>query len=104
MIKSFLTAIVLVSTSYSALAAGDAAAGKEKASRCQACHGVAGKAAMPLYPHLAGQNPAYLAHALQAYKKGERKGGQAEVMKAFVAGLSDKDIDDLAAWYASQTP
>ena len=59
---------------------------------------------MPLYPHLAGQNAAYLAHALQAYKKGERNGGQAEVMKAFVAGLSEEDIDDLAAWYASLTP
>ena len=85
-------------------AGGDVQAGQQKASACQACHGAAGKASVPLYPHLAGQNAAYLAHALQAYKKGERNGGQAEVMKAFVAGLSDEDIDDLAAWYASLTP
>lgn len=85
-------------------AGGDVQAGKQKASACQACHGAAGKASVPLYPHLAGQNAAYLAHALQAYKKGERTGGQAEVMKAFVAGLSEGDIDDLAAWYASLQP
>lgn len=104
MINKILAGIVFAVVSFPALAAGDVAAGKEKASRCQACHGAAGKAAMPLYPHLAGQNPAYLAHALQAYKKGERKGGQAEVMKAFVAGLSDEDIDDLAAYYGSLKP
>lgn len=85
-------------------AAGDVQAGQQKASACQACHGAAGKASVPLYPHLAGQNAAYLAHALQAYKKGERNGGQAEVMKAFVAGLSDEDIDDLAAYYATLQP
>lgn len=104
MINKILAGIVLAVVSIPALAAGDVAAGKEKASRCQACHGAVGKAAMPLYPHLAGQNPAYLAHALQAYKKGERKGGQAEVMKAFVAGLSDEDIDNLAAYYGSLKP
>jgi cytochrome c553 len=59
---------------------------------------------VPLYPNLAGQNAEYLAHALQAYKKGERSGGQAEIMKAYVSGLSDSDIDNLAAYYASQKP
>ncbi len=69
-----------------------------------ACHGAEGKTTVPLYPNLAGQNAAYLSHALQAYKKGERSGGQAEVMKAFVAGLSDTDIEDLAAYYHSLKP
>lgn len=62
------------------------------------------KAAVPLYPDLAGQHAPYLEHALQAYKKGERSGGQAEVMKAFVAGLSDSDMADLAAYYGSLQP
>ncbi|WP_370552594.1 c-type cytochrome, partial [Cronobacter sakazakii] len=58
----------------------------------------------PIYPNLAGQNEAYLEHALQAYKKGERSGGQAEIMKAYVSGLSDEDIANLAAYYAGQKP
>ncbi|MEB6224015.1 c-type cytochrome [Pantoea anthophila] len=87
-----------------AWAAGDAQRGAEKAGSCMACHGAEGKATVPLYPSLAGQHAPYLEHALQAYKKGERNGGQAEVMKAFVAGLSDDDMADLAAYYSSLQP
>lgn len=87
-----------------AWAAGDAQRGAQKAGSCMACHGAAGKAAVPLYPNLAGQHAPYLEQALHAYKKGERTGGQAEVMKAFVAGLSDGDIADLAAYYSSLQP
>lgn len=87
-----------------AWAAGDAQRGAEKAGSCMACHGAEGKATVPLYPSLAGQHAPYLDHALQAYKKGERSGGQAEVMKAFVAGLSDDDMADLAAYYSSLQP
>ena len=71
---------------------------------CAACHGAKGKAANPVYPNLAGQNADYLALSLHAYKKGERSGGQAGVMQAFTASLSDQDINDLAAYYASLTP
>ncbi len=87
-----------------AWAAGDAQRGAEKAGSCMACHGAEGKATVPLYPSLAGQHAPYIEHALQAYKKGERSGGQAEVMKAFVAGLSDDDMADLAAYYSSLQP
>jgi cytochrome c553 len=90
--------------SFSALAAGDPAAGKNKSASCLACHGAEGKVSVPIYPNLAGQNAMYLEHSLQAYKKGERSGGQAEVMKAYVSGLSDEDIADLAAYYASLKP
>lgn len=90
--------------SFSALAAGDPAAGRDKSASCIACHGAAGKISVPLYPNLAGQNAMYLEHSLQAYKKGERAGGQAEVMRAYVANLSDEDIADLAAYYASLKP
>jgi cytochrome c553 len=86
------------------LAKGDAQAGAQKAAMCVACHGVTGKVSVPMYPNLAGQNEAYLEHSLQAYKKGERSGGQAEVMKAYVSGLSDEDISNLAAYYASMKP
>ncbi|RPH25046.1 cytochrome c [Buttiauxella warmboldiae] len=86
------------------LAKGDAAAGEQKAAMCVACHGAAGKVSVPLYPNLAGQNEAYLEHSLQAYKKGGRSGGQAEIMKAYVSGLSDEDISNLAAYYAAMKP
>ncbi|AIX50328.1 c-type cytochrome [Pantoea eucrina] len=101
--RHWLTA-VLCFVSLPLWAEGDAAAGAEKAARCMACHGAEGKSAIPLYPHLAGQQAPYLAHALHAYQKGERSGGQAEVMKAFVAGLSDSDIEDLAAYYSGLKP
>lgn len=97
-------AVVLMTASLSALADGNIKAGEAKSAACTACHGQQGKASAPLYPDLAGQNAPYLNHALQAYKKGERSGGQAEVMKAFVAGLSDEDMTDLSAYYASLTP
>jgi cytochrome c553 len=103
MMKHWIVAL-LVATSLPVFAGGDRNAGAQKAASCAACHGAEGKAAVPLYPNLAGQNADYLNHALQAYKKGERNGGQAEVMKAFVAGLSDEDMADLAAYYHSLKP
>ena len=101
--KQWLIACLAV-TVLPAWAAGDAQRGAQKAGSCMACHGAAGKAAVPLYPDLAGQHAPYLEHALQAYKKGERSGGQAEVMKAFVAGLNENDKANLAAYYGSLQP
>lgn len=99
-----LLAVLLLAASLPTLADGDVNAGAQKSAACAACHSAQGKSSMPLYPNLAGQNAAYLNHALQAYKKGERSGGQAEVMKAFVAGLSDEDMADLSAYYGSLKP
>ncbi|UZD65457.1 c-type cytochrome [Marinobacter sp. AN1] len=82
-------------------AAGDAEAGKAKAAVCAACHGQNGIAQIPGYPNLAGQNEAYLVSALKAYKDKQRSGGQAPVMQGQAAGLSDEDIANLAAYYAS---
>lgn len=81
--------------------AGDAAAGKAKSVVCAACHGADGKATIPMYPHLAGQNKGYLVTAMKAYKAKQRTGGMAGVMQAQVAGLSDADIENLAAYYSS---
>ncbi|WP_419718513.1 c-type cytochrome [Erwinia aphidicola] len=104
MMSTRLLALMLLACSLPALGAGNSSAGQQKSARCMACHGADGKAAAPVYPNLAGQHEAYLEQALQAYKSGARSGGQAEVMKAFVAGLSDKDIADLAAYYAGLKP
>jgi cytochrome c553 len=81
--------------------AGDAARGSQLVQMCQGCHGIVGwRTAFPeVYhvPKIAGQHPAYMIKALQAYKSGERSHPS---MKAIAATLSDKDMADLAAYYA----
>ena len=78
--------------------AGDAAAGGRKhAASCANCHGADGISPNDTWPNLAGQNAAYLARILAAYKSG----AQADVMMSPVAQtLSDAEIQDLAAHYA----
>ncbi|BEE19670.1 c-type cytochrome [Aeromonas enteropelogenes] len=78
--------------------AADIEAGKAKAAVCAACHGVAGKASVPVYPHLAGQQEAYLLKQLKAFKDGSRK---EPLMVPFMAPLSEADMENLAAYYAS---
>jgi cytochrome c553 len=78
--------------------AGDAAAGKAKSAVCVACHGAAGKSANPMWPHLAGQQEMYLAKQMRDFRAGTRKDA---VMGPMAAGLSDDDIANLAAYYAS---
>lgn len=78
--------------------AGDAAAGKAKSMMCSACHGMAGISAVPTYPNLAGQKEAYTAKQLKDFKSGKRND---PTMKGMVASLSDADIANLAAYYAS---
>lgn len=81
---------------------GDPAAGKDKTRMCAGCHGIGGyKAAFPeVYsvPKLGGQHAAYIVKALQAYKSDERKN---PTMKAIAIDLSDRDMADLAAYYAT---
>ncbi len=81
--------------------AADAEAGKAKAAVCAACHGQNGIAQIPTYPNLAGQNEQYLVAAIKAYKNKQRTGGQAAIMQGQAAALSDTDIANLAAYYAS---
>jgi cytochrome c553 len=83
---------------------GDAAAGKEKNSMCIGCHAIGGyKTAFPeVYsvPKIGGQHAAYIVKALQEYKSGARSHPS---MRAIAAGLSDKDMADLAAYYATDS-
>jgi len=85
-----------------AQAAGDPEAGKAKASICAACHGMDGKATAPIYPNLCSQSEQYLLLSLKAYKAGERTSSNANVMKPMAAGLSESDMENLAAYYAGQ--
>ncbi|NYT60992.1 cytochrome c [Alcaligenaceae bacterium] len=82
----------------SAAQAADVAAGKAKSMQCAVCHGPQGIAISPDAPNLAGQNPIYLVKALNDFKSGARKD---ETMSLMAASLSDADIENLAAFYAS---
>jgi cytochrome c553 len=80
-------------------AAADIAAGKKKAQEvCAACHNMDGVSSVPDYPKLAGQYPDYLAKALRDYKSGARKN---PIMAGMAQGLSQKDIDDVSAYFSS---
>jgi cytochrome c553 len=100
MTRVLLIAAALV-FSATAQAAGNAAAGKAKAAQvCAACHGPEGnKPTAPENPILAGQHQDYLVKALKDYKSGKRNNA---IMKGFAATLSNQDMQDLAAWFASQ--
>ena len=74
--------------------------GKQKSMACAACHGEGGHSTNPMYPILAGQVEDYLVHALKAYRGGSRNNA---IMQGMAASLSDQDIDDLAAYFHSQT-
>jgi cytochrome c553 len=77
--------------------AGNAATGKQRAAACASCHGAEGISANDTWPNLAGQNAAYLARILGAYKSGDQKD---VAMTPLAQGLSNADIQNLAAHYA----
>jgi len=81
-----------------AAADGNPELGKMKSQTCTACHGDDGRGIAPIYPVLAGQHADYLALALKQYRSGERSNA---IMAPMAGPLSDDDIADLAAFYAS---
>ena len=93
-----ITSFVCVATSGDLYAAGDVKAGRQKALMCQACHGTDGLSKVPDAPNIAGQIEPYLTAQLKAFKSGARRN---ESMSVVTQTLSDKDIDDLAAYFSS---
>lgn len=81
--------------------AADINGGKAKSVTCAACHGNNGISMIPMYPNLAGQKEQYLVLQMQAFRDGVRKN---MVMSAMATGLSDSDIANLSAYYASLDP
>ncbi len=94
-----LSALVSTFASQATLAQGDAAAGQAKSALCATCHGVDGNSELSINPKIAGQNASYIVKQLQDFKSGARVG---PTMAAMVAALSEEDMADIAAWYASQ--
>jgi cytochrome c553 len=107
--KKLLPAMMVALVALSALAgaaqaqekAGDVAAGQKKVAMCIGCHGIPGyQSSFPevhKVPKISGQNAKFIASALNAYKKGERKH---PTMRGIAETLSEQDIADISAYYA----
>jgi cytochrome c553 len=77
---------------------GDPAAGEPLSAVCGGCHGAGGVSTDTATPGLASQDPRYLVDAIKAYRTTRKR----EKMRLYVTGLSDKDIQDIAAFYSVQ--
>lgn len=97
---SLLTAVCFIATTGN-VHAGDPEAGRIKSYTCTGCHGIPGyKNIYPTYhvPKLGGQNEAYIVASLKGYRDGERSH---KTMVLQASALSDEDIADIAAYFAS---
>lgn len=81
-------------------AAAQAGTVPASAEQCLSCHGPFGRPDNPDYPIIGGQNAAYLAAALRAYRAGQRTSELAATMAGFAQPLDDRTIDELAAFFA----
>ncbi len=97
-VVQLLASVCLLLASGGVSRAGDVKAGRARALMCQACHGLDGLSKTPDAPNIAGQTEPYLVAQLQAFKSGARKN---DAMSVVVPSLSDKDIEDLAAYYSA---
>jgi cytochrome c553 len=91
---------LLVVISLQAVAEGDATAGQAKSAICAACHGADGNSAVPNWPKLAGQHTGYMERQTALIKSGDRSVPE---MMGIVAGMSEQDLRDIAAYFSSQT-
>ena len=82
------------------LVLGDAKAGESKAALCGACHGLDGNPGDKQYPKLAGQNEAYIARQITLFQTQKR---QNAIMMGFAASLSQQDMHDIGAYFASKS-
>jgi len=105
LVRSMIALVAALGTLGFAIdaSAQDAKAGEKKAAMCIGCHGIPDyKASFPdihRVPMIAGQNAKYIVSALAQYKKGDRKH---PTMRGIAASLSDQDMADLAAFYATE--
>jgi len=100
-LAALLSAPALANTSAAAAAKPDLAKGQATSTQvCGACHTADGSRGSPANPILAGQHPEYLVKQLQEFKSGKRSN---PVMKGFAGTLSDDDMRNVAAFYASKS-
>lgn len=99
---SAILALVALAGAHSMAVAADPQAGKEKAQVCAACHGANGHSVNPEWPNLAGQHASYTTKQLVDLKAGETRSNP--VMAQQVQNLSEEDMANLGAYFASLTP
>jgi len=80
---------------------GNREAGRKLAGQCRTCHGLDGKAQMPIAPHIGGESEEYLRTQLAAFRDGTR---EHEMMTIVAKNLTDQQIADLAAWFGGHRP
>jgi cytochrome c553 len=93
-VASAVAALTLLSPAW----AGDVKAGRQIAAGCQGCHGLDGLSKQPNAPNLAAQPEIYLVKAMKEYRDRSRKDEQMQVL---AAALTDKEVADVAAYYAA---
>lgn len=93
--------VIALGMSTTAQAEGSVEAGQQKSAVCVACHGPDGNSVNPEWPSLAGQHASFLVAQLKAFKTGTR---QNALMSPMAIGLSEQDMQDLAAYYEAQQP
>ena len=99
--KQCLTTVLLCTAVSFNVFAGDPVAGGAKVALCVSCHGPAGNSANPAWPKLAGQHARYTEKQILDFKAGVTRSDA--LMAPMIAGLSDQDIEDIAAYYATQS-
>ena len=92
--------LIILAASLVTIGAGNADSGKDKVATCAACHGQDGNSMVGLWPSLAGQNVNYLVRQLQHIKSGKRSIIE---MTGLLDNFSTEDLEDIAAFYASQS-
>ena len=97
----FSVGAALMGCALLAQAGGNATEGQEKAAACGGCHGEDGNGSAPIFPKLAGQHPSYIYKQLMEFKTQKRV---EPTMNAMAEPLSEDDMQDIAAFYASQKP
>jgi len=88
------------STAAAATKPGDATTGQAKSATCAACHGLDGNPASSQYPKLAGQHEQYIVRQVELFKSHKR---DSAVMMGFVVSLSEQDMRDIGAYFASKS-
>ena len=93
------TSAAATTEATAAVKPGNATAGQGKAAVCGACHGIDGNSSDPQYPKLAGQHESYIARQLTSFKAAKR---QNPIMLGMAAALSEQDMHDIGAYFASK--
>ena len=93
--------LLCAAVSFNVLAGGDPVTGEAKAAICVSCHGPDGNSTNPEWPKLAGQHADYLAKQIHDLKAGATRSNA--LMAPMIAGLSEQDVEDVAAFYATRS-